>query len=66
MSAESQARPASATKSTYWPGLDGMRACAVVSVMLFHLNRPEAKGGYRGVDVFFVVSGFLITDLLLR
>jgi peptidoglycan/LPS O-acetylase OafA/YrhL len=47
-------------------GLDGVRAVAVLLVMLFHLSPGAVVGGYIGVDVFFVVSGFLITSLLLR
>jgi peptidoglycan/LPS O-acetylase OafA/YrhL len=46
-------------------GLDGIRAVAVVAVILFHLTPGGLVGGYVGVDVFFVVSGFLITALLL-
>lgn len=47
-------------------GLNGMRAIAVVSVLLYHLWPTTFRGGYLGVDVFFVISGFLITTLLLR
>jgi peptidoglycan/LPS O-acetylase OafA/YrhL len=38
--------------SAYWPGLDGLRALAVLAVLLFHLGRPQFGGGYLGVDVF--------------
>ncbi|WP_129784245.1 acyltransferase family protein [Promicromonospora panici] len=48
------------------PGLDGLRALAVVAVVAFHLAPAWVPGGFLGVDVFFVVSGFLITTLLLR
>ncbi|GAA2078891.1 hypothetical protein GCM10009840_12480 [Pseudolysinimonas kribbensis] len=47
-------------------GLDGVRAIAVVLVIVFHLGPGALVGGYLGVDVFFVVSGFLITTLLVR
>jgi peptidoglycan/LPS O-acetylase OafA/YrhL len=47
------------------PGLDGIRALAVLAVMGFHAGAPELSGGFLGVDVFFVLSGFLITDLLV-
>ncbi|GGC79790.1 hypothetical protein GCM10011512_03040 [Tersicoccus solisilvae] len=47
-------------------GLDGLRALAVVAVLLYHLSPALLPGGYLGVDVFFVVSGFLITTLLIR
>ncbi|MDH6179937.1 peptidoglycan/LPS O-acetylase OafA/YrhL [Microbacteriaceae bacterium SG_E_30_P1] len=47
-------------------GLDGLRAVAVLAVMVFHFTPIAAPGGYIGVDVFFVISGFLITGLLLR
>ena len=46
------------------PGLDGVRAIAVLAVMGFHENLARLGGGFLGVDVFFVLSGFLITDLL--
>ncbi|MCU1524569.1 MAG: acetyltransferase [Microbacteriaceae bacterium] len=48
------------------PGLDGLRAIAVVAVILFHLTPGFLPGGYIGVDIFFVISGFLITGLLVR
>lgn len=47
-------------------GLDGLRALAVLAVMAFHLLPDTLKGGYIGVDIFFVISGFLITGLLVR
>jgi peptidoglycan/LPS O-acetylase OafA/YrhL len=47
-------------------GLDGVRAIAVTLVILFHLTPGTTVGGYLGVDLFFVVSGYLITTLLLR
>lgn len=47
-------------------GLDGIRAIAVVAVLIFHLRPASLPGGFIGVDIFFVVSGFLITTLLLR
>ncbi|MEO6942881.1 MAG: acyltransferase family protein [Terrimesophilobacter sp.] len=47
-------------------GLDGLRAIAVITVILFHLTPGAVPGGYLGVDIFFVISGFLITALLVR
>ena len=47
------------------PGLDGVRALAVLAVMGFHAGVSELSGGFLGVDIFFVLSGFLITDLLV-
>lgn len=49
----------------YIAGLDGLRALAVLAVIAYHLNVGGAKGGLLGVGVFFVLSGYLITDLLL-
>jgi peptidoglycan/LPS O-acetylase OafA/YrhL len=49
----------------YLPGLDGMRALAVTAVMVYHANADWLPGGYLGVEVFFVISGYLITLLLI-
>jgi peptidoglycan/LPS O-acetylase OafA/YrhL len=49
----------------YLPGLDGMRALAVVAVMIYHANHTWLGGGFLGVEVFFVISGYLITLLLI-
>lgn len=49
----------------YQPALDGVRALAVVAVLLFHAGTPGFGGGYLGVSVFFTLSGYLITSLLL-
>jgi peptidoglycan/LPS O-acetylase OafA/YrhL len=49
----------------YLPGLDGLRAVAVVAVIFYHANHTWLKGGFLGVEVFFVISGYLITLLLL-
>ena len=48
------------------PDVEGLRAVAVMLVVLYHANMPVLSGGYVGVDVFFVISGFVITGLLLR
>ncbi len=45
--------------------IEGLRALAVIAVLLFHFGVPGTKGGYVGVDIFFVISGFLITSLLV-
>jgi peptidoglycan/LPS O-acetylase OafA/YrhL len=52
-------------KSRYISGLDGLRAIAVLAVIAYHLNFEWAAGGLLGVTVFFVLSGYLITDLLI-
>lgn len=50
----------------YRPELDGLRAVAIVAVMAFHLPGEPLTGGFLGVDLFFVLSGFLITTLLVE
>ncbi|MFX3632550.1 MAG: acyltransferase family protein [Candidatus Pristimantibacillus sp.] len=50
----------------YMPGLDGLRAIAVIAVIAYHLNVKGMPGGLLGVSLFFVLSGYLITDLWLR
>jgi hypothetical protein len=50
---------------TYRRDVDGLRAVAIVLVVLFHAGVGVVPGGYVGVDVFFVISGFLITGLLV-
>lgn len=58
-------RPVS-TQATYMPGLDGVRALAVAVVLGYHLDVPFLSGGLLGVGMFFTLSGFLITFVLLR
>ena len=57
--------PTDISRVPYLPGLDGMRAIAVVAVMVYHANADWLPGGYLGVEVFFVISGYLITLLLI-
>jgi len=52
-------------KIDYRPEIDGLRAIAVLSVMIFHFFPHLLSNGYLGVDIFFVISGFLITKHLL-
>ena len=59
-------RVATPPSTRYVPSLDGIRALAVVAVVLYHLDFRVADGGFLGVEVFFVLSGYLITTLLLR
>ena len=48
----------------YRPDIDGLRAVAVVPVVLYHAGVPALTGGFVGVDVFFVISGYLITGIV--
>ncbi|MBB2891360.1 acyltransferase family protein [Flexivirga oryzae] len=54
------------TGGGYRPALDGMRAVSVLTIMLFHVPYEWVTGGYWSVNVFFIVSGYLITGLLLK
>ena len=56
--------PAAKRRPPYAPGLDGVRALAVAAVVAYHAGVPHLGGGWIGVDVFFVVSGYLVTTLL--
>ncbi len=53
-------------RAGFRPDVEGLRAAALVAVLLYHADLSFAPGGYIGVDVFFVISGFLITGLLLK
>lgn len=60
-----RSRPSHISRVPYLPGLDGLRALAVVAVLIYHANVAWLPGGFLGVDVFLVISGYLITLLLI-
>ncbi|MDN6303819.1 MAG: acyltransferase, partial [Brachybacterium sp.] len=64
--AVSETRPGATAKPGFRPDIQGLRAIAVMLVVLFHSGVQTLSGGYVGVDVFFVISGFLITTHLLE
>ncbi len=53
-------------KSAYIKGIDGLRALAVIAVMIFHLDPVFLPGGFSGVDVFFVISGYVVCSSLIK
>ena len=53
-------------KIDYRPEIDGLRALAVIPVIFFHAGFDAFRGGFVGVDIFFVISGYLITTIILR
>jgi peptidoglycan/LPS O-acetylase OafA/YrhL len=57
---------AATSRPDYRPDIDGLRALAVLLILFYHLHLPPFSGGYLGVDVFFVISGFLITRLIVE
>ena len=54
------------SEQSYRPEIDGLRAIAILPVVLFHTGFSQASGGFVGVDIFFVISGFLITGILIN
>ena len=54
------------TTLKYRPDLDGIRALAVLAVIIFHIDAAWLPGGFLGVDMFFVLSGYLITTIISR
>ena len=56
----------SRTPFSYRPDIDAMRGLAVLAVLIFHLNEAWLPGGFTGVDIFFVISGYVVTGSLLN
>ena len=60
------ARAVRRSSKNFRPDVEGLRAIAIVAVVAYHVGVPFVSGGFVGVDVFFVISGFLITGLLVK
>ncbi len=58
--------PPASAGSAFRPDIEGLRAIAILEIVAYHARVPRASGGYIGVDIFFVLSGFLITGLMVR
>ena len=65
-SIDTASEPAQPRLLDYWPEIDGLRSIAVLAVVAFHFERSWLGGGFVGVDIFYVISGFLITAILLE
>jgi peptidoglycan/LPS O-acetylase OafA/YrhL len=64
--AANHAAPEAADRHEYFPGVDGLRAVAVLSVVIFHIFETGMPGGLIGVDIFFVISGFVVTSSVMK
>lgn len=58
--------PARSSRPDFRQDINGLRAWAVVAVVLYHFGVPGVQGGFVGVDVFFVISGFLMTGIIVN